>query len=338
MTPLPPQHAFRCADAARERGDGIAGTAPRGTYWVLVEHRGGWPPNGFDGLDLDAEVYAQVFAAAQALRARILLIRRHGRRSRASTGQWAVMHLAGPGDLRQIWGRWRHDEDLRAIPEALTEVADPANAGRLSGDPVLLVCAHGQHDVCCAVRGRPVAAALAARWPESVWECSHVGGDRFAANVLVVPDGVYYGNLEADSTVAVIEDHMQGLIGAEHLRGYTDLAPVEQVAVSAALEHWGPAGRFDHRIDSAAFEDGRWRVRVRRLRSGVGTKVRAAGAEDQQELAAQQLLEVELSASRTEPRQLTCRGLQKAVAAAFTVEHVRELLGPSPGTTPRSTM
>lgn len=303
--PVPRQHAFRCADAARERGDSIAGTAPRGSYWVLVEHRGGWPVNGFDGLGLDPEVYGQVFAAAQALRARILLIRRHGRRSRATTGHWGVMHLAGPGDLRQIWGRWRHDADLLGIRDALREVAQPAavTPAGPEGQPVILVCAHAQHDLCCAIRGRPVAAALAERWPKQVWECSHVGGDRFAANVLVVPDGVYYGNLEASSAVDVIEDHLAGRIGSRYLRGYTDLAPVEQVAVGAALEHWGPAGRFDHRIDSAAFEDGRWRVRVRRVPT-------------------EQVLEVELTASRTVPHQLTCRGPQKAMAVTFTVESV----------------
>lgn len=300
--PVPRQHAFRCADAARERGDGIAGTAPRGTYWVLVEHRGGWPVNGFDGLDLDPDVYAEVFAAAQALRARILLIRRHGRRSRAASGHWGVMHLAGAGDLRQRWGRWRHDADLLGISEALREVAEPADV-EPSGKPVILVCAHAQHDLCCAIRGRPVAAALAAQWPEQVWECSHVGGDRFAANVLVVPDGVYYGNLEADSAVQVIEEHLADRIGAEHLRGYTDLAPVEQVAVTAALEHWGPAGRFAHRIDSADFEDGHWRVQVRRLPT-------------------EQVIEVELIASRTVPHQLTCRGPQKAMAVTFTVQSV----------------
>ena len=35
-----------------------------------------------------------------------------------------------------------------------------------------------------------MAAVLAERWPDLVWECTHVGGDRFAANILVVPDGV----------------------------------------------------------------------------------------------------------------------------------------------------
>ncbi|WP_218926810.1 sucrase ferredoxin, partial [Priestia megaterium] len=72
--------------------------------------------------------------------------------------------------------------------------------------PVILVCAHGRHDPCCAVRGLPVGRALGERWPEQVWECSHIGGDRFAANVVVAPDGVYYGGLDAKSAVATVED------------------------------------------------------------------------------------------------------------------------------------
>ena len=70
---------FFCSDAARIRGDSIVGTAPHGLVWVLIEYRGGWPPNGFDGLNLEPAVKTLVFAAAQAIRARVLLVRRHGR-------------------------------------------------------------------------------------------------------------------------------------------------------------------------------------------------------------------------------------------------------------------
>ena len=65
----------------------------------------------------------------------------------------------------------------RAARASIGIVPSPA----LEPEPMLLVCTHGVHDTCCAVRGRPVAAALARRWPEATWECSHVGGDRFAA-------------------------------------------------------------------------------------------------------------------------------------------------------------
>lgn len=298
----------------------MIGSAPRGTHWVLIEHRGAWPVNGFDGLDLDSTVHAEVFAAAQALRARILLIRRPGRRTRSGPGTWAVMHLGGPGELRQIWGTWEQDVDLLAIPNALqrchhhgqaeqtSEAGEGAAAvapSAVPSDPVVLVCAHGQHDLCCAVRGRPVSAALSGRWPELVWECTHVGGDRFAANVLVVPDGVYYGNLDADSALATVEGHLAQQIGHQQLRGYTDLAPVEQVAVAAALEHNGPAGRFDYDVAATLYDDGVWRAQVTGSRPEQTT------------------LDVELRGSRTEPHQLTCRGTGMVPAVEFTVLSVR---------------
>ena len=308
---------FRCSNAARDRGDSIVGTAPRGTYWVLIEHRGGWPINGFEGLDIDWRVRSEVFYAAQSLRARILLIRRPGRRTRGGPGVWGVMHLEGPGLLHQMWGEWEDDSDLLAIVEALEACAAQSEAGDLAAveldetydagllPPVVLVCAHGQHDVCCAVRGRPVAAVLAERWPDLVWECTHVGGDRFAANILVVPDGVYYGNLDEDTAVEVIAGHLADEIDGFHLRGYTDLNSLEQVAVAAVLRERGPAGRFAYGIGSVDSADGVWTVRVIDRRTASAT------------------VDVDITMSRSDPHFLTCRGVERAVANVFTVVGMR---------------
>ena len=56
-----------------------------------------------------------------------------------------------------------------------------------------LVCAHGRHDTCCAVRGRPLRGRLAGARPEPEWECSHVGGCRFAPAVVLLPHGYVLG-------------------------------------------------------------------------------------------------------------------------------------------------
>ena len=53
--------------------------------------------------------------------------------------------------------------------------------------PVVVVCTHGRRDVCCAERGRPLAAATALEHPGAVWESTHVGGDRFAGEPDRVP-------------------------------------------------------------------------------------------------------------------------------------------------------
>ena len=279
----------------------MAGTAPRGVVWVLVEHRGGWPINGFDGLDLEPETKALVFSAAQAARARVLLIRRHGRRRREGPQRWAVLRHDDSGAGRQHWGTWSRDEDLAEIATAL------GLPGELGRPPVLLVCAHGQHDPCCAVRGRPVGAALAERWPELVWECTHVGGDRFAANVVVAPDGVYYGGLDAESSVTTVEEHLAGRVHAEHLRGYTDLFPPQQAAVAAALGRFGPAGRHDYTVAESVRDGDRWRVRL------TGRPPRPG------------LIDVELQSHAAPPRQLTCHGPATSSAMVYELTAVRIL-------------
>jgi hypothetical protein len=285
---------FFCSEGARLRGDPMAGTASHGVVWVLIEYRGGWPSNGFEGLDLKPETRALVLSAAKAERARVLLVRRPGPRRREGPSHWAILHHEDSGEYRQQWGTWGKDEDLVEIARALSL------PGTLGHPPVILVCTHGQHDQCCAVWGRPVGRALSERWPELVWECSHVGGDRFAANVVVAPDGVYYGNLDVESSVATIEEHLAGRIHAEHLRGYTDLFPAQQTAVGATLKRFGPAGRNDYRVVETSRDGDHYRIHI------TGRPPHPAH------------IDVTLHAHRGPACQLTCRG--PAVSSALVYE------------------
>lgn len=294
---------FFCAERAQLRGDSMAGTASHGLVWVLIEYRGGWPPNGFDGLDIDPETKALVLSAAQTARARVLLVERPGRRRREGPSSWAVLRHQKSGAHLQQWGTWSHDEDLAEIATALTSPGKPGLP------PVILVCTHGPHDPCCAVWGRPVGRALSQHWPELVWECSHVGGDRFAANAVVAPDGVYYGGLDAQSAVTTIEDHLAGRIRADYLRGYTDLFPPQQTAVAAALQRFGPAGRHDYQIVETLRDGDHWRIHL------TGRAPHPAH------------IDVELQARRTPPGQLTCRGPATGSVVVYELTSLRTDVG-----------
>ena len=115
---------------------------------------------------------------------------------------------------------------IRAAPNAMPQ--DPA--------PLYAVCAHGTHDVCCAIRGRPVAAALDRVRPGQVWESSHVGGDRFAANVLVLPSGVLYGRVVESAAGALVEAVDRGGVLHQHLRGRVGFQPDVQAAMALAYQ------------------------------------------------------------------------------------------------------
>jgi hypothetical protein len=159
---------------------------------------------------------------------RVIAIRRPGRTAPAATRRWAQVDTR---DGRQAvrWGDYDADTDLLDLPL-------DGSAGRLDPAPLYLVCAHSKHDACCALRGRPVAGALAALRPEQVWECSHIGGERFAANVLVVPSGLMYGRVQPSAAAGFVAAVDAGEVVAPLLRGRIGLAPVAQAALAFAHE------------------------------------------------------------------------------------------------------
>src|SRR5699024_12694878 len=74
------------------------------------------------------------------------------------------------------------------------------NAGEVIRQPLMLVCTHGKRDVCCALKGRPLAAELNDHFGNSlVWESSHMKGHRFAAVSLPMPWAYSFGRLNAEA-------------------------------------------------------------------------------------------------------------------------------------------
>jgi hypothetical protein len=86
-------------------------------------------------------------------------------------------------------------------------------------EPVFLVCTHAQRNACCARFGGPLAAALGVRYPGQVFQTTHVGGHRFAANLVILPHGLYYGPVSLDSAVGAIGAYQRGVIAPERYRG-----------------------------------------------------------------------------------------------------------------------
>ncbi|OLP62876.1 hypothetical protein BJM39_01275, partial [Salmonella enterica subsp. enterica serovar Javiana] len=241
---------------ARLRGDPLQGSAAPAHRWLLVEHRGPWAVKALDSTGLSGPVAAALHEAAVATRGRVLLVRRPGRQPRRAVQRWAVVDHDGT----QQWGTWRRPEDLLRATAAMHSGPEAPSHAR-PPRPLVLVCTHGLHDTCCAVRGRPVAAALAARWPEETWECTHVGGDRFAPNVLLLPDGACYGNLDVTAAEKVVAAHLRGTVTPSHFRGVSTQPPVVQAALAAVFARYRPCGLEDVRsATSARVDDATWTV------------------------------------------------------------------------------
>ena len=237
----------RCATVSVEAGEQPAGTASRWRACLLVEDNGPWGPKVLN----DARLPAAARSHLDRADLRVLLIRRHGRRAAADPQQGGVRVIASWSDRDASWA------ETTTIPslDALAEIdVSPLVAGRSLGwdavtDPVVLVCTHGRRDVCCAERGRPVAAALAASDPDGTWECSHVGGHRYAANVVVLPDGLAYGRVEPGEAVDILARWRGGQIDAEHARGWVWQEPAAQAAEVVVRQRLGLTARADVRAE-----------------------------------------------------------------------------------------
>ena len=95
-----------------------------------------------------------------------------------------------------------------------------------------------RRDVCCAVRGRALAGELVAEGAD-VWECTHLGGHRFAPTALVLPTGYAYGRLDTGGALAALKAAAGGGVDPWGCRGHTGLDPVRQLAELAVREHTG---------------------------------------------------------------------------------------------------
>jgi len=291
--------SLRCSVASLERGEDALGTASTVRAFLLVENAGPW---GVDALR-DARMPEPVRASLQVAGrhgVRVLLVRRH----RGALPEEGVRVFAAWADPHGPW----LETALLPDQDALLGLDLAAlGAGRSPGltrtdRPVLAVCTHGRHDSCCAELGRPTATALAYTHPEETWEVSHVGGDRFAANVLVLPEGLYYGRVSAAAAPDLAARHLGGHLDLHLLRGRSGFGFAVQVAEVAARRAAGETRVGACRLVSQAVEGELTRVRLAVAGTAYDVVVRRTTTE--------------------QAHQLTCRAARPTPATGHVVESV----------------
>jgi (2Fe-2S) ferredoxin len=209
----------------------MLGTAFPAARLLLVEQPFPWGSEGLRTSRFDPAAALAVEARARAEGIRVQAIRRPGRGTHRVHRRWALVDTRDETRMLR-WGTFHDDADLLDLPL-------DGSQGEPDPEPLYLVCTHGKHDPCCALRGRPVTAALAALREPQVWQVSHLGGCRFAPTVLVLPLGLMYGRVPptaAPELVAAVE--AEEVIGPL-LRGRIGMPPIAQAAVGFAHERLG---------------------------------------------------------------------------------------------------
>jgi hypothetical protein len=252
-----------CADLSRTREEPLGATASRIDHWILVEYRGAWRRDILGGSLLSPGLKAHLRETLELLRpARLLFVKQPERR--AETGRRIFLASTSPGAERLLGLEVEHQDDLRELDlaGALARGGEPFHP---VADPVLVVCTHGKRDRCCARYGGPLYDALrAAAPPGEVWQSTHVGGDRFAGNVVALPQGTFHGRVEPGDIRALLDALAKGRVDLDRYRGRSAYSFAVQAADRALRETEGLLGLDDLvLLGSEHRGDETWRVRFR---------------------------------------------------------------------------
>lgn len=213
------QAPMRCSALAEQLDEPMIGSVDHRVRWLLVEDRGAW------GRDAARDVLGfDLTAAAKDRRMRVVLVRRREGDPAADVVRRVILVDTASAEMSV-----RAVEDL----SGLSLDATVADFGVPMTDPIFLVCTNGKRDACCAVRGRVLMAALAPDHAERVWETTHLGGHRFGANLVCLPDGIVYGRVSPADGPRLADAYLDGLLDPAQLRGRSAWPPPAQVAEQA---------------------------------------------------------------------------------------------------------
>ena len=213
-------------------GEPLAGTAPEADAWWLVHLPRPWGRAALaDSAIPGAMDLAVTGRLGDGSTRRVLAVRRPGDARGDAPSSRVTAWIARPG---------------RALMEATdatwTELAEwsstapPSDRLQSAGPdaPRFVVCTNGRRDACCAEEGRALIRALASS--PGAWECSHIGGHRFAPTGIDLSTGYAYGRLGPDTVRRCLEGPFVDTASA---RGRTDLTPPEQAADLALRDELG---------------------------------------------------------------------------------------------------
>lgn len=220
-----------CSATSVDADEPLAGSAPAAEAWVIVEQHGAYGTKALTESGLPPAIGAELGTWAEH-GVKVLLARPTGR------------HSQQHGE-RRVWiAHARSSAGVSTVVDDLADLVrlDPRAlaAGALPDwpaitEPTLFLCTNGRRDQCCAIRGRAVLDGCRDR---AVWECSHLGGHRFAATGVLLPWSYVVGRVESPGQLAdLMAAARRGDVLPHTMRGRSHLTPAEQAAEIAVREH-----------------------------------------------------------------------------------------------------
>ncbi len=219
---------FFCSAASRYFKEQLAGTAANSNTFILIEHFNPFPEKIIQA-HFDKTWLQEILDLAKQLKGKVLLIRN----KHTNFNDCKITFV----DCKQCL-YCTIETTLKKAPTI--QLADYINAANTQwrGDPFFVICTNGKKDKCCAKFGYTVYKFFESFNANiDVWECSHVGGDRFAANVVAMPFGIYYGHVGVEDVGHIMVRTLLRKIYKNKFRGLSRRSFCEQAIECYLREH-----------------------------------------------------------------------------------------------------
>lgn len=213
-----------CSQYSRQNNEAWLGTASPAQVWIALSHPKPWGATALASVDIgdqNRKHLTSLFSLYSDSRIQII--------TQKETSDIVLFFAVA----------FEHDQRLYRIPlENYDQILKlswkdiiahkPEYQKYLTDDAIYLICTNAQHDPCCGERGQALFDQYSHN--EQVWQCSHLGGDRFAANMVSLPTGSYYRRVDADALRNIIATEQKNRVHISNFAGRSCYERITQVA------------------------------------------------------------------------------------------------------------
>ncbi len=220
------KHVF-CTDLCRERGEPLEGLgdAPQ-RILMLAWPRGKWRTPRWESVDMSADLTAALHAASQA-GLHVALVDKV-----EAQGSLPTLHALP----ENVFADFPDEADL--IKAIRNYVDGNVFAGRIDTRSTIICCTDSRRDACCARHGFSTYKALVAIADPArfnIVQATHIGGCRFAASLVVMPQRQRYGRMTAGLAPAFLAALERDEIYLPAYKGRSGQPEPAQIAELAAM-------------------------------------------------------------------------------------------------------
>ncbi|HMJ46664.1 MAG TPA: sucrase ferredoxin [Ferruginibacter sp.] len=201
-----------CSINSINRAEKIYGTATTAINYILIEYNRAWGKNPILESEIPETIKSFLFKEIEnKVFSKIVLIKKSNNTSLNTINLFAINNREVNPFINHIIidNYW----DILNI-----NISELFSNSTVINKSLYLVCTNGKKDKCCSKFGLPIYNQMSLIL-DNVWQCTHIGGDRFAPNVIHFPYSHFYGHLKLDTLHEFIQKTSENQIYIRSYRG-----------------------------------------------------------------------------------------------------------------------